>query len=59
LRQALARDPSLLDGWLLLMNLALQQQRPDEACHALIRLSEAMNNRSFTDFANDQLAWMR
>jgi hypothetical protein len=59
LKQALAGNPKLLEGWLLLMNLALERQSPIEAGEALLRLCDAMNDRSFAAFVDDQLASMK
>ena len=58
-RLALKEDPELLDGWLLLVNLALERKNPDAVREGLMRLRNAMNNRIFTEFVEDQLASMR
>jgi tetratricopeptide (TPR) repeat protein len=59
IKQALDNDSAMLDGWLLMMDLALKRHDHETARHALRRLCDAMKNDSFTRFAEDQLTWMR
>ena len=56
LRQALEQDPRLLDAWVLLVNIAIERNDPAGAREALIRLREAMNDRMFSRFVDEQLA---
>jgi tetratricopeptide (TPR) repeat protein len=58
-RLALKEDPELLDGWLLLVNLALDRKNDSTVREGLMQLRKAMNNRLFTEFVEDQLASMR
>lgn len=56
LRRALAENPALLDGWLLLVNVALQQKDYGTAREALMHLRESMNNGMFSRFVEEQLS---
>ena len=55
LRRALDGNPALLDGWLLLVDVALQQRDYRTASDALMHLRDAMNNRMFSAFVDEQL----
>jgi Flp pilus assembly protein TadD len=55
LRRALDGNPALLDGWLLLVDIALQQRDYRTAGDALMHLRAAMNNRMFSAFVDEQL----
>jgi tetratricopeptide (TPR) repeat protein len=52
---ALEEDPKLLDAWLLLVNMALDQKQYGSARESLIRMRETMGNRLFSAFVNDQI----
>jgi tetratricopeptide (TPR) repeat protein len=56
LREALAEDPGMVDGWVLFVNMALEQAKYPEAREGLVHLRKAMNNEVFTRFVEDQLA---
>jgi tetratricopeptide (TPR) repeat protein len=56
LRRALDDNSALLDGWLLLVDVALEQKDYATAREALMRLREAMNNRMFSRFVDEQLS---
>jgi cytochrome c-type biogenesis protein CcmH/NrfG len=55
LRLALEEDSTMLDGWVMLFNLALEQEEYQTAREALGSLREAMNNRLFSEFVQGQL----
>jgi tetratricopeptide (TPR) repeat protein len=56
LRQALEGNSNLLDGWLLLVDIALEQKDYVTAREGLMHLREAMNNRMFSRFVDEQLS---
>jgi len=58
LRSALEEDPSSLDGWLLMVNMALERKQYDVAREGLTIMRETMNNRRFSQFIDEQLATM-
>jgi tetratricopeptide (TPR) repeat protein len=58
LRRALAENSALLDGWLLLVDIALEQKDHTMAREALMHLREAMNNGKFSKFVDEQLAML-
>ena len=58
LRRALAENSALLDGWLLLVDIALEQKDHTMAREALMHLREAMNNGMFSKFVDEQLAML-
>lgn len=55
-RTAVEEDPQLLDGWLLLLNMALERHDFPAARQNLAKLRKAMNNQTFSKFADDQMA---
>ncbi|MBI4472489.1 MAG: tetratricopeptide repeat protein [Acidobacteria bacterium] len=55
LRLALEEDPGLIDGWVMLFNLALERDDYVTARERLERLRGTMNNRVFSNFVEDQL----
>ena len=55
-RMALAEDPGLIDGWVMLVNVALEQEDYGAAREGLENLRAAMKNGLFTRFVEDQLA---
>jgi tetratricopeptide (TPR) repeat protein len=57
-RNALQENPRMLEAWLLLVNLAIEQKNPEGIREGLTELRGAINNRAFTDFVNDQLEAM-
>ena len=56
LRRALTENSALLDGWLLLVDVALEQRDYVTVREGLMRLREAMNNRMFSRFVDEQLS---
>jgi tetratricopeptide (TPR) repeat protein len=58
-RLALQEDPDLLDGWLLLVNLSIEQKNHGAVREGMLQLRKAMNNRLFTEFVEEQLASLR
>lgn len=56
LRRALDENSALLDGWLLLVDVALEQKDYVTAREGLMHLREAMNNRMFSRFVDEQLS---
>jgi Tfp pilus assembly protein PilF len=56
LRQALEENPALLDGWLLLVDIATEQKDYATAREGLLHLRDAMNNRLFSRFVDEQLS---
>jgi Tfp pilus assembly protein PilF len=56
IRRALEENTSLLDGWLLLVDIAMEQKDYATAREGLMRLREAMNNRMFSRFVEEQLS---
>jgi Flp pilus assembly protein TadD len=56
LRRALEENSALLDGWLLLVDIALEQKDYVTAREGLMHLREAMNNRMFSRFVDEQLS---
>jgi Flp pilus assembly protein TadD len=56
LRKALAENPVLLDGWLLLVDIALQQQDYATVREGLMHLRASMNNGMFSKFIDEQLS---
>jgi hypothetical protein len=56
LRQALKENPALLDGWLLLVDISIEQKDYPTAREGLLRLRDAMNNRLFSRFVDEQLS---
>jgi Tfp pilus assembly protein PilF len=55
MERALAEDPGLLDGWVLMWNIATEQKDDAAARQALARIQEAVHDLSFSAFV-DQLA---
>ena len=58
IRKALEADPQMLDGWLLLFDIGMEQKHYDSARQALTHLREAMNNGTFSKFVDEQLAML-
>jgi tetratricopeptide (TPR) repeat protein len=58
LRRALAENVALLDGWLLLVDIAFEQKDNVMAREALMHLRDAMNNGKFSKFVDAQLAML-
>jgi tetratricopeptide (TPR) repeat protein len=56
LRQALEQDPELLEAWVMLINVAVEQNDPSTARDGLIHLREAMKDGMFSRFVDEQLA---
>jgi tetratricopeptide (TPR) repeat protein len=56
LRRALKENSALLDGWLLLVDIALQQKDYVTAREGLMHLRDAMNNGMFSKFVDEQLS---
>jgi Tfp pilus assembly protein PilF len=56
LRRALEENPALLDGWLLLVDIALEQKDYVTAREGLMHLRDAMNNGMFSKFVDEQLS---
>ncbi len=56
LRQALEIDPSLLDAWVLMINISVEQEKYDQAREGLQRVREAMSNQMVTKFIDEQLS---
>jgi len=53
---ATAENPRLLDGWQLLLTMALEQKRYAEARENLMKLRQAINNETFSRFVEDQMS---
>ena len=53
--QAVEIDPGLLDAWLLLVHVRLEQRKYDEARESLMHIREAMNNKVVAEFIDEQL----
>jgi tetratricopeptide (TPR) repeat protein len=58
LRRALVENSALLDGWLLLVDIALEQKDHAMAREGLMHLRDAMNNGKFSKFVDEQLAML-
>ncbi len=56
LRQVVEDDPRTLDGWVMLINLALQRQQYGEAREALTRLRDLTSDGLLARFVEDQLS---
>jgi tetratricopeptide (TPR) repeat protein len=55
-RLALKYDPQLLDAWLLLVNMGLENKNYTLVREGLGQLRQAMNNRAFSEFVDDEMA---
>ena len=55
-QQALENDPRLLDGWVLFINISLEQNKQDQVRDALKRIRETMDNQLVTKFIDEQLS---
>src|SRR5262249_9492742 len=53
-RQALDNNPKLLDGWVLLINISIEQNKYDQARDGLERIRDAMKNQMVTRFIDEQ-----
>ena len=58
LRRALAENSALLDGWLLLVDIGLEQKDYVTVREGLMHLREAMNNGMFSKFVDEQLSML-
>src|SRR5262245_57807661 len=56
LRRALDENSALLDGWLLLVDIALQQKDYVTAREGLMHLRDSMKNGMFSKFVDEQLS---
>jgi tetratricopeptide (TPR) repeat protein len=56
LRQAIEEDPRLLEAWVMLVNVAIERNNPATAREGLVHLREAMKDRMFSRFVDEQLA---
>jgi tetratricopeptide (TPR) repeat protein len=54
--QAVENDPELLDAWVLMINLSLEQKNYDRARQALQRVRETIHNQMVTEFIDEQLS---
>jgi tetratricopeptide (TPR) repeat protein len=55
-RQALYNDPKLLDAWLLIANMSLEQQRFNDARIALQHIRDVVSNQMVSEFIDEQLS---
>jgi tetratricopeptide (TPR) repeat protein len=53
---ATAENPRLLDGWQLLLTMALEHKNYAEARENLVKLRQAINNETFSRFVEDQIS---
>jgi Flp pilus assembly protein TadD len=53
---ATTENPHLLDGWQLLLTMALDQKDYAEARESLLKLRQAINNETFSRFVADQIS---
>jgi tetratricopeptide (TPR) repeat protein len=58
LRRALEENSALLDGWLLLVDIGLEQKDYATVREGLMHLREAMNNGMFSKFVDEQLSML-
>ena len=58
LRRALEKNSALLDGWLLLVDIGLEQKDYVTAREGLMHLRDAMNNGMFSTFVDEQLSML-
>jgi tetratricopeptide (TPR) repeat protein len=58
LRRALEENSALLDGWLLLVDIGLEQKDYVAVREGLMHLREAMNNGMFSKFVDEQLSML-
>jgi tetratricopeptide (TPR) repeat protein len=58
LRRALEQNSALLDGWLLLVDIGLEQKDYATVREGLMHLREAMNNGMFSKFVDEQLSML-
>jgi len=55
-RQALDNDPKLLEAWLLLIRIHVEQERYSGAREGLQRIREAVRDGVVRDFVDEQLS---
>ena len=55
-RQASQNDPNLLESWLLMISIGLQQNKYEQAREGLLHIREAMNNKTVSKFIDEQLS---
>jgi tetratricopeptide (TPR) repeat protein len=56
LRRVLVENAALLDGWLLMIDVAMERNDHVTARECLIHLRQAMNSRLFSSFVDEQLS---
>jgi len=55
-RQASQTDSNLLESWLLLISIGLQQTKYEEAREGLLHMRQAMNNKMVSKLIDEQLS---
>jgi tetratricopeptide (TPR) repeat protein len=55
-RQASQNDPNLLESWLLMINIGLEENKYEQAREGLLHIRQAMNNKMVSKFIDEQLS---
>jgi protein O-GlcNAc transferase len=55
IRDALAVEPDMVDGWVLLLNVATDQGDQQSIVDTLVKLKEKLNNAGFSKFVERQM----
>jgi tetratricopeptide (TPR) repeat protein len=57
-RQAVEKDPTLIDAWLLLADASLELRKYTDAREALMHIREIIHNRTVVDLIDEQLSML-